>query len=416
MTQAPKRQAGAKPRHGGWLPIDEEAMTAFRTGLAAHVQGQDEQILSVPVQALYDAIEDEPLLRMHLTQAIRQALARGYDLGYVDIRGLMQLINGLMTYAPPFSAAALVGCPINALLDWPMCMPAGFTFFQFPSVNARLKSVLEHWGRFLSGPDSRDYLNTIGPTGWFSPAAGQHVDMALFVCDPKLPYYGYASWNDFFTRRFKQDARPVAGAGDPGIVVSACEATPYRIQSRVKLTDSFWIKAQPYSLRDIFSAAQEELARKFAGGTVYQAFLSAYNYHRWHAPVGGTIAAAYNVAGTYYADAPSEGLDPAGPDNSQGYITAVATRAVIIIETGVAGLGTIACVFVGMAEISSCVIEVKPGQVVAKGDELGFFQYGGSTHCVIFEPGVAPDFVPQPPFIEATPIVEVNSVLATIRL
>ena len=71
MTQGPKGQAGAKPRHGGWLPADEQALTAFRTGLAAHVQGQDGQILSVPVQALYDAIEDEPLLRMHLTQAIR---------------------------------------------------------------------------------------------------------------------------------------------------------------------------------------------------------------------------------------------------------------------------------------------------------------------------------------------------------
>ncbi len=42
------------------------------------------------------------------------------------------------------------------------------------------------------------------------------------------------------------------------------------------------------------------------------------------------IVEAYNVPGTYYADAPSEGIDPAGPNNSQGFITAVATRAVIV--------------------------------------------------------------------------------------
>jgi phosphatidylserine decarboxylase len=48
--------------------------------------------------------------------------------------------------------------------------------------------------------------------------------------------------------------------------------------------------------------------QQFTGGTVYQAFLSAENYHRWHSPVAGTVKSIHQVAGTYYAEAASEGL------------------------------------------------------------------------------------------------------------
>ncbi|MEI9982687.1 MAG: phophatidylserine decarboxylase associated domain-containing protein [Aliidongia sp.] len=263
MTGSATHPVRVKPRHGDWLPADERALVSFRHGLAEHSKACGKQALTPAVQALCDAIEDEPLLRMHLTQSIRQALARNYDLGYVDIAGLMASIDAVMTYAPPFSTSELVGCPINALLDWPMCMPSGFAFFQFPQVNERLRAVLDHWGRFLSGPESRTYLNTAEPTGWFSPGAGKYVDMSLFVCEPDEPHYGYKSWNDFFTRQFKPGVRP-----SPGWTIRASwsapgEATPYQLQSRAKLLDTFWIKAQPYSLRDMFTAERLDLAVTF---------------------------------------------------------------------------------------------------------------------------------------------------------
>ena len=61
----------------------------------------------------------------------------------------------------------------------------------------------------------------------------------------------------------------------------------------------FWIKSQPYSLADML--ANDESVDQFVGGTVYQAFLSATNYHRWHSPVAGTIVRAFVVEGTYYS-------------------------------------------------------------------------------------------------------------------
>jgi phosphatidylserine decarboxylase len=73
--------------------------------------------------------------------------------------------------------------------------------------------------------------------------------MPDFECDPQQPFWGFASWNDFFTRRFLPDARPVASPADDKIIISACEASPYNVQQDVRLHDRFWIKSQPYSLQ-----------------------------------------------------------------------------------------------------------------------------------------------------------------------
>lgn len=129
----------------------------------------------------------------------------------------------------------------------------------------------------------------------------------------------------------------------------------------------------------------------------------------------GKIVEAYNVDGTCYSDAESEGEDPGGLNDSQGYTTAIAARAVIVIESINPVIGEMACVFVGMAEVSSCQIVVRPGDDVRKGDELGFFQFGGSTYCLLFQPGVIERFVPQPPWHDDVPPLRVNSALAFAR-
>jgi phosphatidylserine decarboxylase len=413
MNNDVKTIAVRASRRGHWLPVREETLVAFRHKFAQEARKRAPGApLTPPVQDLATLVNTDPVLRMYFTQAIEQAIAAGHDLGYRTIDELMALIDVIMTYAPPFDTTELVGCPLNALLDWPMCMPAGFPLFRSPALNAKLKAVLQYWCDFLSGPDSRYYLIP-EPPGWFSPDALTYLRMSEFVCDPTKPYYDFKSWNDFFTRKFKAGARPVDGPTDNTVVVSACEATPYNIQNNVQLTDRFWMKAQPYSLADIFTSSRQTLAEQFVGGDVYQAFLSAYNYHRWHAPVAGTIIAAYQLDGTYYSDLEAEGLDPGGPDDSQGYISQVATRAVIVIDTGDPRVGTVACVFVGMAEISSCVIKVNEKQKVNKGDEIGYFQYGGSTHCLIFQRGVIRSWVPKPPFDFNTPPIKLNRQIAT---
>ena len=104
----------------------------------------------------------------------------------------------------------------------------------------------------------------------------------------------------------------------------------------------------------------------------------------------------YVQEGTYYSEADSEGADAAEPRNSQSYLAHVAARAVILIEADNPFIGLTAFVPVGMSDVSSCMIDpkIRPGyhHHVGKGEGLGYFQFGGSTHCLVFRPGVIAGF------------------------
>lgn len=150
--------------------------------------------------------------------------------------------------------------------------------------------------------------------------------------------------------------------------------------------------------------AHDSLAEQFDGATVYQAFLSALSYHRWHAPVSGTIKKAYVVDGTYFSEPLWEGLgDPntkeinkMGISSAQGYISSLAARAIIFIEADNKDIGLMAFIGIGMDEVSTCDITVKEGQHVKKGEQTGMFHFGGSSHCLLFRKGVQVGGFPEP--------------------
>ena len=327
----------------------------------------------------------------------------------------LQLINGILTKAPEFNKTGLVGFPINAIFDWSMATPAGYTAFLDERLNKQLKKVLNHWGKFLQSKDSVYVLNSHPRNGWFGVEAKKEMPNfdKEFKCDPLLPHHGFTSWDDFFTRQFRANVRPIADPGDNNVIVNACESAPYRLCRDVQLHNDFWIKGQPYSLTHMLN--NDSYTNQFVGGTIYQAFLSALSYHRWHSPVSGVIKKAYVIDGTYYSETPAEGFDPSGPNESQGYITEVATRALIFIEADNPNIGLMCFMPVGMAEVSTCDITVYEGQHVQKGEEIGMFHFGGSTHCLIFRPDVKLDFDlhGQTPGLNSSNI-PVNSKIATV--
>ena len=64
----------------------------------------------------------------------------------------------------------------------------------------------------------------------------------------------------------------------------------------------------------------------------------------------------------------------------------------IFIEADNPSIGLMCVLPVGMAEVSTCEITVYEGQRVHKGGQLGMFHFGGSTHCLLFRPGVYLEF------------------------
>lgn len=402
--QAMKPKAG--PRAGRWLP-DQDALEGWLEGLVRDAGERGRDDLRHPVMREFrDLIDHDPVVRMELSEMIAQVpTSKPYAQRHLrDLDQMLVLIDEVIGRAPEFSESALVGVPLNAVLDWCMGTPAGFAAFRHGKVNRMLRQILAVWSEFLSGPESRSVLND-GPQGWLCPAARQSTRLDDCQFDPTAEFAGFQSWNDYFTRRLRPGARPIAAPDDPKVITSACESTPYAIRTNVQRTDEFWLKTQPYSLADMLD--HDPSVDQFVGGTVYQAFLDAHSYHRWHAPVSGTIRDARVVAGTYFAEAEAEGEDPEGPKKSQGYLAHVAARALIFIEADDPVIGLMVVIPIGMVEVSSCIISPKivAGHRVRKGDELGYFQFGGSTHCLVFRPGAIAGFtlnaLPNPDHTDA---------------
>ena len=136
----------------------------------------------------------------------------------------------------------------------------------------------------------------------------------------------------------------------------------------------------------------DKLAERFYGGTVYQGFLSPTSYHRWHSPVSGTILKTELVDGSYYSRPYDIQTGLSSVHESQAYFCQVSARGIVYIQADNPDIGLMALVAVGMLEVSSNEITVKSGDRVKKGDEIGMFHFGGSTHCLVFQPGVELQF------------------------
>ncbi|TWU73156.1 hypothetical protein ED733_003005 [Metarhizium rileyi] len=437
-------------RHGGWLPKNRRHMIDWLKHLVRDVDDREEAPeLPNEVDELRRLIENSPELRM-LASAMLSEVPNvepyiNDPVGNKQIRDidhLLQLFGVVMTeVAPEWNQKAhsvgLIGFPFNTVLDWPMATPSGYAFFLKPEVNAKIRGILNAWkDDFLSTSDSQ-YVISTAENMWLSQPALEALEadadvdgtgrkfQDLFICDPEGDpvHWGFKSWDDFFIREFKdiETTRPVASRDKPEVLANACESKPYAMQTGVKRRDSFWLKGQPYSLSEMLDG--HAWTEDFVGGTVYQAFLSATSYHRWHSPVTGKVIRTQVINGTYFSEPTITGFhqgnapDPAAPDQAQGYITHVATRAIFFIEAD-APVGRVCVVFVGMADVSSCEIlkKFKTGKptAVQKGEQIGMFHHGGSTHCVVLRKGVKVDFVPGADPQTATKNLGLRAKLGTV--
>lgn len=107
----------------------------------------------------------------------------------------------------------------------------------------------------------------------------------------------FATFNDFFTRELKAEARPLATA--KGTVVSPVDGT---VSVASALHDDSLIQAKgiDYTLDDLFAIDLAE-AREYANGNFATIYLAPYNYHRVHMPVAGQLVAAHYVPGDLFS-------------------------------------------------------------------------------------------------------------------
>jgi phosphatidylserine decarboxylase len=388
----------------GYLPRDRRSIGAWNRELR-------EMLASGPhaprgaVAELGALIETNPIIRMYVSEMIEQAPEEN-DKAVHNTRELLHALELITVTAPLYNQDPNKrnAFPMSSLFAYMMMTPAGEAVFRNGDFNRGLKGVLQQWCAYLDSPESAHVLNE-HPHGWLSTFAYQDMKLWEFQLDRSKPHWGFASYNDYFHREIRPEARPIAAPGDPKVIVSPNDGNLVTIARDIKPQDRFWLKAEPYSLVDMLD--RSEHWERFVGGYVFQSFLSGANYHRWHAPIDGTVRSAHVVDGLMFSEAESAGFDPQAGVLSEGYDATVNTRGLIFIESDDPNIGMVCVIPIGITEISSVQIRVKEGDRVRKGDELGFFSYGGSSMAIVFQRGAIDHFtVPTPPPL---PVVDPTS-------
>ncbi len=207
----------------------------------------------------------------------------------------------------------------------------------------------------------------------------------------------WKSFNDFFARYLKSpDQRPIASPDDTSIVVAPADSRHqgvWRIDDDSNLIQEAGVVVKSARLKSMPSLLGEGNPYKdaFAEGTFAHMFLDVNDYHRYHFPVGGVI----KYVGIIKQDNAAGGITRWHPEIGRYILDAtspgwqnIQTRGIVVIDTGEYGM--VAVIPIGMSQVSSVNFEecVKPGNVVEKGDPLGFFLFGGSDIILLFQSGV----------------------------
>ncbi|GAA5913423.1 hypothetical protein JCM6882_001957 [Rhodosporidiobolus microsporus] len=191
----------------------------------------------------------------------------------------------------------------------------------------------------------------------------------------------YPTLNSFFYRKLRQDARPIARPGDPTVISSAadCRLTVFdSVESAKKL----WIKGQHFTLPALLHDAP--LSAALAGGSVAIFRLAPADYHRFHAPVDCTVGGTKHIAGGYLTVNSMIVRDKNFDvfTSNKRDVTTLHTLHPLTQQPL-----PVAYVQVGALLVASIRQTKKEGREVERGEELGYFAYGGSTIVAVFPKG-----------------------------
>lgn len=211
--------------------------------------------------------------------------------------------------------------------------------------------------------------------------------------EAERPIDEYPTFTEFFTRRLKPGARPIA----PGelLPVSPVDGTVGELGEIVD-GGAYQAKGKLYTLAELIGGPNaEEDAARFAGGSFCTIYLAPRNYHRIHAPLGGEITGYVNMPGQLWP------VNPVGLRNVEK-LFCVNERLTTFLKTprgdcavvavGATNVGRIRAVYDDVVTNAKRTrtpqrkIYEKPMRV-EKGGELAIFEMG-STVVVLFAPGM----------------------------
>lgn len=187
------------------------------------------------------------------------------------------------------------------------------------------------------------------------------------------PMESFATFNEFFYRRLKPEARPVDNS--PDTFVLPADGRHLLIPDLAAQKD-FWVKGARFDVHQL--VGDKALAKRFEGGSALISRLCPVDYHRFHFPCAGVVGEPVAMNGFLYSVSPIALVRRPGIlwENKR-------FRTQIDSE----GFGEVVFFEVGATCVGSVVHTAAAGVRVNKGDEKGYFRFGGSSVVTLVERG-----------------------------
>ena len=184
----------------------------------------------------------------------------------------------------------------------------------------------------------------------------------------------FKSFNEFFYRALKPDARPCSAPDHPAIITSPADCRTV-VFNTLEIAQSIWVKGREFTVERLLGKAYPEEAKRYRGGALGIFRLAPQDYHRFHIPVDGVMGEPKLIEGEYYTVNPMairSALDVYGEN----------VRVLVPIDSVRHGKVMVVCV--GAMMVGSTVITRKAGEKVARAEELGYFKFGTRSFAMIF--------------------------------
>jgi phosphatidylserine decarboxylase len=242
---------------------------------------------------------------------------------------------------------------------------------------------------------------------WFSSLAGKYCDHKLskkhivpFIKEHSIdssealePIENFKTFNDFFIRKLKPEARPINS--EPRSIISPADGHVI-IYEHYTRGSRFPVKQSTFNLEKFLG--NKQLAKEYEGGTIMIFRLAPWDYHRFHFPLDCIPSKPTIINGKYESVNPlvyKTGIQPLTENE----------RRVYSLKTS--SCDDVAMISVGALCVGRIVETYKPDHEYCKGEEAGYFSFGGSTVVLIFKKGtlsINPEIITNSQEGKETPI------------
>ena len=181
----------------------------------------------------------------------------------------------------------------------------------------------------------------------------------------------FTSFNDFFSRELKPNSRTIDT--NRNTLISPADGKLFAYENISQ--QDFIVKGYRFNLLRFFN--DSTLAKKYENGSLIIVRLCPTDYHRFHFPYSGTVLNTTKIEGPLFS---------VSPIALRKKVEIICRNKREYSEIQTSNFGTIIMAEVGATMVGS-IIQTYKNEQIMKGQEKGYFLFGGSTVVLLFEEG-----------------------------